>query len=157
MYPYCTLAHPHTPPMPISAIPTRHSWIYDHKISTEWISNSGCCFHWVRLQGPIYLYRHRVRVCQIYNLPIKQSIGTMLNFDGGGREHGDGTCKQALISRFLCIKNIDCNVNKFGYNEHPFRTVTLASFYLLLPGPSVWSSTLIRQTKTNTVKFFIFL
>ena len=75
------------------------------------------------------------------NVPIKRSfsIGTMLNFDGDGHEHGDGdgTCKQTLTSRFLCIKNIDCNVNKFGYNEHPFRTVTLASFYLLLPGPSV--------------------
>ena len=33
----------------------------------------------------------------------------------------------ATISRFLCIKIIDCNVKKFSYNEHPLIT---SSFFL---------------------------
>ena len=27
----------------------------------------------------------------------------------------------AILSRFLCIKVIDCNVKMFGYNEHPLQ------------------------------------
>ena len=31
-----------------------------------------------------------------------------------------------IVSRFLCIKLIDCNVKKFGYNEYPL--ITSSSF-----------------------------
>ena len=35
------------------------------------------------------------------------------------------------MSRFLCIKIIDCNVKKFGYNEHPLVTTSVFCIFLL--------------------------
>ena len=44
----------------------------------------------------------------------------------------------AMMSRLLCIKIIDCNVKKFGYNEHPLITSSsFATYYSLLAEPGV--------------------
>ena len=38
----------------------------------------------------------------------------------------------ATTSRFLCIKIIDCNVKKFGYNQHPLIASSFDYVFLLV-------------------------
>ena len=38
----------------------------------------------------------------------------------------------AIMSRFLCIKIIDCHVTKFNYNEHPVTTSSFFCIFLLI-------------------------
>ena len=54
------------------------------------------------------------RLSSIPILPIKQSVSidTMINFDGNGDGHGDGTCKQALTIDEL---NIHMYVIVYGF------------------------------------------
>ena len=48
-----------------------------------------------------------------------------------------------MSNRFLCIKIIDCNVKKFGYNEHPLLMISFFCIFLL-----VVSGTLCKVNNT---------
>ena len=51
-----------------------------------------------------------------------------------GHAYNEFCCKEhlAILSRILCIKKIDCNVNKFSYNVNPLITSSFFCIFLLV-------------------------